>query len=314
MLFGSIWKDLKWHLKFGVPLTKIIYANVFVFLLLSFLNVIDFFSKLHTSTWLLEHLSFFPSRQFFFQPWGILTYQFTHIGFMHILFNMLWLYWFGMIVQDFIGRNKIVPLYLFGGFFGAVFFALITNLIQLADPNFNLNGSMHGASAGVMAIVWAAATLSPNYEIRLLLLGNIKLKWIALAILVLDIIMLNDGNFGGHIAHIGGAFFGWLYITLLRNGNDLTHPFYDVIDFFKSIFKKKEKMKVVYRKPQQQQKVYAGQEKKQQTNKKESEFSELNKREKQEKLDNILDKINSSGYDSLTSAEKEFLFKISKED
>jgi membrane associated rhomboid family serine protease len=313
MLFDSIWKDLRWHFRFGSPLTKIIYINIFVFLVINLLIIIGLFSGKDTDSWLVNKLSFAASKTFLYQPWSLLTYQFTHIGLMHILFNMLWLYWFGNIVQDFIGKDKIVPIYILGGFCGAIFFAITSFLVNYTNEAVHIGAYLYGASAGVMAVVFAAATLSPNYEIRLLFLGNVKLKWIALVILVLDIVMLPDGNFGGHIAHLGGAFFGWIYISMLRKGKDWAHTFYDVTNFFGSIFERKPKMKIVYQQPQKE-KVYAQKENKQQQTNKNKDTAAMSKREKQEILDSILDKINSSGYDSLTPSEKEFLFKMSKED
>jgi membrane associated rhomboid family serine protease len=313
MLFNSIWKDLQWQYKFGSPLIKIIFINAFIFIAINFLLIIDFFVKSNLGDFVVEHLSFKANRELLYQPWSILSYQFTHVGFMHILFNMLWLYWFGNIISDFIGKNKILPIYILGGFFGAIFYSIITILLQYTRPDLSTNGIMYGASAGVMAIVIATATLAPNYEIRMLFLGNVKIKWIAFVTILLDILMIRDGNLGGHLAHLGGAFFGWIYIIQLRNGRDFAHTFYSVIDFFKNIFKKKPKLKVVHK---QKEKVFAHDEKKQQQNQKQTQqqHHSMNKQEKQKQLDTILDKINSSGYDSLSKDEKDFLFQMSKED
>jgi membrane associated rhomboid family serine protease len=315
MLFDSIWKDLKWQYQYGSPLVKIIFINAFVFIILNLLSVIDYFAKTNFGSFTLELISFKASKELLYQPWSILTYQFTQVGFLHILFNMLWLHLFGSIVSDFIGKNKIVPLYIIGGFFGAILYSIISAILFFSKSDlYNANNIMYGASAGVMAVVLAAATLAPNYEIRLLLLGNVKIKWIALVTVILDIIFLNDGNLGGHLSHLGGAFFGWLFITQLRNGNDYAHKFYAIIDFFKNIFKKKPKMKVVYN--EKKEKVYAEETKKQQHQhqKNTNNNRPLNKQEKQKQLDTILDKINSSGYDSLNKDEKDFLYQISKED
>jgi membrane associated rhomboid family serine protease len=313
MLFNSIWKDLQWQYKFGSPLIKIIFINAFIFIAINFLLIIDFFVKSNLGDFVLEHLSFKANRELLYQPWSILSYQFTHVGFMHILFNMLWLYWFGNIISDFIGKNKILPIYILGGFFGAIFYSIITILLQYTRPDLSTNGIMYGASAGVMAIVIATATLAPNYEIRMLFLGNVRIKWIAFITILLDILMIRDGNLGGHLAHLGGAFFGWIYIIQLRNGRDFAHTFYNVIDFFKNIFKKNPKLKVVHN---QKEKVFAHEEKKQQQNHKQTQqrHHSMNKQEKQKQLDSILDKINSSGYDSLSKDEKDFLFQMSKED
>lgn len=317
MLFDSIWKEIQWKYKFGTPLIKIIFINVFVFLFINFFSVVDYFTKQTISTWLVSKFAFLPTKQFIFQPWSILTYQFIHTGFFHILFNMLWLYWFGSIIQDLIGEKKIFPLYILGGFFGAIFYAIISFIVQYTNPLYNLTGLLLGASAGVMAITFATATLSPNYEIRLVIFGNVKIKWIALLTLVLDITMLDDGNFGGHIAHLGGALFGWIYINRLRNGKDMAVTFYKVVGAFAKPFKRKETLKVVFQQPKTEKKekvVVNIKPKEQQKQSQAKAQRDLSKREKQEILDTILDKINSSGYDSLTASEKEFLFKMSRED
>lgn len=230
--------------------------------------------------------------------------MFIHEGFWHILWNMLGLYWFGQIVQDMIGKPKILPLYIFGGIFGGLLYMLAYNIFPLFS-NAVAVSSCIGASAGVMAIVLAAATIAPNFELGFAIIGPVKIKWIALVYVVLDLINIQGGNAGGHIAHLGGALFGFVFIKQLQSGNDFTRPFYAVTDFFSNLFKKKSNLKVEYKKEY----VYTSEK-----NTKSNTAQQKETISKQEKLDAILDKINRSSYDSLSKEEKEFLFKISQED
>jgi membrane associated rhomboid family serine protease len=306
MYGNSIWDDIKWQYRYGSPLIRIILINCACFIFINLLLLIDFFSGKDFGLTVSSYLSFWSDETFFYRPWSIFTFQFLHIGLLHLLFNMLALYWFGQIVQDFLGKNKIWPLYLLGGFAGAILFSVGYHLINLTNPG-HVSTEVLGASAGVMAIVLAAATLSPDYEINLFIFGPVKIKWIAFVYVLLDILMIRDNNAGGHIAHLGGALFGWIYIKQLRNGHDLARPYYAVTDFFIGLFSKKNKLKVEYR---NKEKEYANV-----ANKKQKQSQQdISKQSKQERLDEILDKISKSGYDSLNKEEKDFLFQISKED
>ena len=226
------------------------------------------------------------------RPWTLLTYMFYHWDFMHILFNMLWLYWMGNIIVEFLGEKKLLGIYLMGGFFGALAYLISFNLFPIfaatVDHSFAL-----GASASVLAITVAAATLLPDYKVQLLFLGSVPLKAIAAVSVLLDVISVSGDNAGGHIAHLGGAMFGFIYIRLLKNGTNLT-------SWIESLrlpsFRKGSKLTVAYRGTST------------------DENFNLNKKANQEYMDEILDKINKSGYGSLTQAEKDFLFRMSKED
>ncbi len=301
----NIWQDIKWQYRYGSDLIKLILINIAVFVVVNLISLpFILFSKTVPFD-VVGFLSLYASpHNLLRHPWGIFTYMFLHKGFWHILFNMLGLYWFGQIVQDMIGKPKILPIYVFGGFFGGMLYVSAYNIFPLFSndvaTSFNL-----GASAGVMAIVLAAATISPDYELRFAIFGNIKIKWIALAYVILDIINIQNGNAGGHIAHLGGAFFGFIFIKLLQNGTDLSRAFYAVTDFIPDLFKKKSKLKVEYKRE------YAYTSSKQTKNNTAQQTEAISK---QEKLDAILDKINRSSYDSLSKEEKDFLFKISQED
>jgi len=191
---------------------------------------------------------------------------------------MLWLYWMGQIFLDFVKPRQFHFVYLGGGILGAVFFALIFNLVPVYQP-FVAEATLKGSSAAVMAIFTAAATLVPNYSLRLMFVGEVKIKYLLLVYIFLDLIGVKEANAGGSLAHLGGALFGFVYVKLLQSGTDLS-----------TIFMKKPKLRVV----------------KNETPKK----SQNNVNQKE--VDAILDKISKTGYDKLTKEEKETLFKASK--
>lgn len=301
----NIWQDIKWQYRYGSDLIKLILINIAVFIIVNLINIPFILFAKTVPFNLVDFLSLYASpHNFVRHPWGIFTYMFIHEGFWHILWNMLGLYWFGQIVQDMIGKPKILPLYIFGGIFGGLLYMLTYNIFPLFS-NAVAVSSCIGASAGVMAIVLAAATIAPNFELGFAIIGPVKIKWIALVYVVLDLINIQGGNAGGHIAHLGGALFGFVFIKQLQSGNDFTKPFYAVTDFFSNLFKKKSNLKVEYKKEY----VYTSEK-----NTKSNTAQQKETISKQEKLDAILDKINRSSYDSLSKEEKEFLFKISQED
>ena len=219
--------------------------------------------------------------------------MFLHQSFIHLLFNMLWLYFGGQIFLSFFDNKKLISTYVLGGISGAVLFILSFNLFPVF-ANALPNAVALGASASVLAIIMAIATKSPNYSIRLLLIGNIKLKHIAIVSIVLDIMSIPQGNAGGHIAHLGGAFFGYLYVKQLNSGNDIANSFNKIMDNLNSYLKKDPKLKKAY------------------SRKKSDQDYRKEKVQNQAKIDNILDKIAKSGYEGLTKEEKDILFKASK--
>lgn len=226
------------------------------------------------------------------KPWTVFTYMFLHIDIWHVLFNMLWLYWFGKIFVEFMGNKKLVLVYLLGGISGALFYILAFNLFPVFSLSLPQSYAL-GASASVMAIVTATSFKVPDYSVHLLFFGRIRIIYMAIALFVFDFFMIPTGNAGGHIAHIGGALFGILYILMFENMR---------FDWFKrnrssSGFYSGNKG---YHEPY----VNPGRPVS-------DEDYNLQKAEKQKKMDDILDKISKGGYDSLTKDEKEFLFKSS---
>jgi membrane associated rhomboid family serine protease len=298
-----IWKELRQTFQRNDRMVyELIAINVVVFLGVNLIGLVYFFSgkpfevdsfrfdlgvpaNLHT---LLQ------------QPWTIITYMFTHFEFMHILFNVLVLYWFGKILSEFAGNKKILPVYILGGISGAIFYIAAYNIFPVFTNSVN-EARAWGASASVMAIVFAAVTLVPDYTMFLLLFGAVRIKWIALVLVILDVISIPSSNAGGHIAHLGGALFGFFYVKQLQRGRDLGTGMNRVTDRIANLFRKKSDLKISYR---GKEKSTVG-----------SFFSRpVAQSSKQERLDLILDKISQSGYESLSKDEKDFLFHVSKED
>ena len=304
----SILEDLKREFSSGNVISQLIMINIGVFLILNLINVVAFLfhsDRESAGVLLSEILSWImlPADigDLITRPWTLFTHMFAHYGFLHLLFNMLWLYWFGRIIQEFIGNKKVLPLYILGGLSGAVLLVISYNIfpgLQSAMPYVKALG----ASAGVLAIVVGAATLVPDYSVYLLFFGSVKIKYIAILMVLLDMVSIPDLNSGGHIAHLGGALFGFLFIKQLQLGNDWSKPFYSLIDAIAGAFNLSKKPRVVHRKRRARAEA--------RTKTRKEDFSQG----KQERIDAILDKIARSGYDSLTKDEKEFLFRVSKED
>jgi membrane associated rhomboid family serine protease len=284
---STLWQEIQYKmLRSGSKLNLLIGINIFVYLLVNvtstlakFLfgsDVIELFSDQY-----LQLTAFLPKLLAHF--WTPVTYMFMHATIFHILFNMLWLYWFGQIFEEFLGKKRTVGLYIMGGLAGAFLYILCYNTFPFfTQVNAALHSSMVGASASVLAIMVATATLLPDYTISLMIIGAVKLKWLILAFIVIDFLGITGPNAGGEIAHLGGALLGYIYIKQLQKGHDW-------IGGITNIFKPKQKLKVVAGNP----------------SKNSSGFP------RQEEIDLILDKILRSGYDSLTRQEKEILFRAS---
>lgn len=276
---------------------QLIYINGGIFLAMMVLQVLFYLSGSIDTYKLLSYYLTIPAspKLLLYRPWTVVTHMFVHDGFLHILFNMMWLYFGGSLFLTFHDSKKLLSTYLLGGFVGALFFILSMNLFPIFSSSAPY-AVAEGASAAVLAIVVAVATTAPNYVVRLVLIGPVKLKYIAIISVLIDVLMIPKGNAGGHFGHLGGAFFGFIYASQLKNGKDLT------VDFLRPIFWIRNKLKlrnrpikVVHSKPKSR---YQHQEE---------------KANKQEQVDAILDKIKRSGYDSLSKKEKEILFRASKE-
>lgn len=279
---------------------QLIIINLVVYVVLGVIMVVTLLSELG-SFFLLIHDQFsIPPKfsDFISRPWTIVTYMFTHdlTGILHILFNMLVLYWFGRLFVEYLGSDKLIAIYILGGLAGAVAYLLAYNLVPFYIERSSFPG-MVGASASINAIVVATATLLPNYTFFLLFFGPVKIKYIAAILVFLSFLGTVGTNAGGNIAHLGGALIGYIYMKQLQSGLNWGSWVTVTLDWFKDLFKAKPKVKVSYRKEDfvAQKKGTGGKPP-----------------VSQDELDAILDKISAGGYESLTKEEKEKLFNASK--
>lgn len=286
--------NLKRSFQAGSILKKLIFINVAVFILIRLLGILLLLFNLQDLPILLYLQLPASPMALLSRPWTLFTYMFTHFDLLHILFNMLWLYWFGELFLQFFNERQLGGLYVLGGLAGALLFVVSYNLFpyfrEVAAFSF-----LMGASASVMAIVFAVSFYRKEIEINLFLIGRIKLIYLALFTFVIDLLAMTSDNAGGHIAHIGGALFGIWFASRYAQGKDLTAPINRLIDKLVNLGKRKPKMSV----------TYGGRSNKD---------WEYNARKQQEaaNIDAILDKLRRSGYGSLSADEKKQLFDASK--
>lgn len=286
--------NLKRSFQAGSILKKLIFINVAVFILIRLLGILLLLFNLQDLPILLYLQLPASPMALLSRPWTLFTYMFTHFDLLHILFNMLWLYWFGELFLQFFNERQLGGLYVLGGLAGALLFVVSYNLFpyfrEVASFSF-----LMGASASVMAIVFAVSFYRKEIEINLFLIGRIKLIYLALFTFVIDLLAMTSDNAGGHIAHIGGALFGIWFASRYAQGKDLTAPINRLIDKLVNLGKRKPKMSV----------TYGGRSNKD---------WEYNARKQQEaaNIDAILDKLKRSGYGSLSADEKKQLFDASK--
>lgn len=247
--------------------------------------------------------------KFLHQPWSVISYMFLHYDVMHILFNMLWLYWFGVMFHQIFGTRRFVGLYFLGGIGGALLYMLAYNVLPLFSST---EGLLLGASASVLAIVAATAVRQPDYKVGLLFFGQISLKWIAIVTIFIDVISIGSSNAGGHIAHLGGALTGAAFALADRRGTDITAWFNRAIDWIVNLTRRRPRVKVgnfhnsPFTRTKQQPRTD-----KQQYERDNGRRNSMTPAEEAE-MDEILKKIKLSGYSSLTAEEKRRLFEVSK--
>ena len=284
----NILDDLKLQYKTGGMVQKLIFWNIGCFLL----SLVFFYSfsvgKFQIPYWIALSSDL---GTFIKTPWTLVTFNFFHYGFFHLIFNLLVLHFAGRLFSTYFTDRQLLGVYILGGVFSGITFIL--SYIVIAKV-----GLLVGASGAIMAILLSATTYAPFMLLRIPLIGIVKLWHVTFVILLLDLIQLPLDNTGGHIAHLGGALFGFLYIKLLQSGTDLSKGISMILDFFVNVSKPKKKtpFKKVHRN----------------TTKKAVNSFQDNKDLTQKQIDDILDKISKSGYDSLTKEEKEFLFKAGK--
>lgn len=293
-------EDIKQKFKSNDPVTRLIVINVAVFLLISIFRILLFITSnsvvlTAVVSLFLENISFSISWYgALLKPWTMITYAFVHIEIFHIFWNMITLFWFGQIFVHYTSTKKLIPLYILGGVAGAVFSLLIIQLIPSLDRYIGM--PMVGASAGVTAIIVAAATLLPNYKMNMMFIGEVKLVYVALFSILIDVLnVASYSNVGGNLAHLGGALMGYVFIVQYKKGVDMGKPISLFFDWIKGIFSPKPKLKVVHKNRPLSDDEY-----------------NHNRAATQQQIDQILDKISKSGYESLSKAEKEILFKASK--
>ena len=266
-------------------LTKIIYLNILVFIVIHFLGIIYFLSGDETSLGsqiiLLQNLGVSSNTQtLIYKPWTIITHMFTHVDLLHALINLCYLYFGGKIFTSYLGDKSLLSIYVMGGITGALLYVLSFNIFPVFE-DVKMHSMAFGASASTLAVLFATATYVPNFPINIIFLRSVKLKYIILIVLIINILSIPSNNAGGHIAHIGGAFYGWLYIYMKQKGVNLGY----IIDHIALIFSDRKIKR-----------------------KKENDY-EYNARKKQEQdnIDTILDKISRSGYESLSENDKQTL-------
>lgn len=289
---NKILSDIRLSFGSATALYRIMIINIAVFLVIMLVRTIFFLFQLPTDFISLVVLKLSLPAEFgsiILQPWSFVTYMFLHQDFFHILFNMLVLYWMGKLFTEYLGNDKLWATYILGGLAGAALYIIAYSLFPVFDSSSGTH--LMGASAGVIAVLIAMATLLPDYAVLLLFFGPVRLKYIAIFSILLYAISIPQGNAGGNIAHLGGALFGFLMVKQMQQGNDITA-------WLVKLFKRtsKPKMKVVVNKRK--------------TSNDDQYHNESKNR--QEIIDRILDKISQSGYSSLSKEEKEILFQASK--
>ncbi|MDD4848287.1 MAG: rhomboid family intramembrane serine protease [Bacteroidales bacterium] len=296
----NLWQNIKQFFQSKSWLSRLIAINIIVWLAVVALKYVIAWLFMATGNEMQMYVMKFLALPAYLpnllvKPWTLISYMFLHFDFMHILFNMLWLYWFGKIFLEFLSDRQLVSVYFWGGLASAALYIAAFNLFPVFQQNLEISYLL-GASGAVMAIVAATAFYVPNYRLNLLFIGPVKLIYFALIYFAIDFLTIPNGNAGGNLAHIGGAIWGIVYAFQLKNGRAWIHVIEQKI---KNIFTRKPKIRI-------KQKTNKGTEQAAQMN--DAEYNKAKKRE-QEAIDKILDKISQHGYDALSKEEKEQLFK-----
>ncbi len=292
--------DLKNSFKQGNLISRLIYINLYVFLLITIFKL--FFFLFNLSGYQIIDLLALPaeSKKLLSRPWTFITYMFVHGDLIHLIFNLLWLYFGGNIFLKYLTNKQIVSTYILGGLTGGLFYIIAYNYFPVFESVIAL--PLLGSSASVLAILIAISTYVPNYIVNLTFIGRVKLKHIAIVSIVLNLILIPHQEKGDQttvlilsfISHLGGAFYGFYFSRQLLKGKDTSRWFNHLMDYMLNLFKPTEPLKTAYKRPMT-----------------DDQWRE-NKVNDQDKINKILDKIAKSGYESLNKEEKETLFKASK--
>jgi membrane associated rhomboid family serine protease len=273
--------------KFNVAsiLEQIIYINIIVFALGYLVKAFSFLMHWNEDLFFNWFSLSADLNSFLSKPWTLVSYGFLHGNFLHILFNLLVLYYIGNLFLDFFSKKDFIIYYFAGIIFGGIVYLFSYNYFPTLKANTTY---LVGASAGVTSVLVGLASKIPNYAIRFRFIGAVKLWYLAVAFILLDIIQLPVSNTGGHLAHLGGALVGFLLTNQINKGKNISNLFSNL---FKS--KKKAPLRTVYKNSKGSATV-------------------KNSNTNQRKIDEILDKISKSGYETLTKEEKDFLFSVGK--
>ena len=307
--YQNPFEDAKKFFKRKSILGRLIIINVAVFVIVNIINLFLMLFELNNNP---SGISGISLISYYFavpadfaslvsRPWTLLTYMFLQENFFHIIFNMIVLYFGGRIFLEYLNEKKLLSTYILGGLFGAFFYIVAFNTFPVFNESVYYSVAL-GASASVLAILVAAATYVPEYSVVLVLFGKVKLKYLAVVVVLIDVLNISRGNAGGHIAHLGGAFWGFAYIYLMKNGKDFTLNLGSMN--FKKFFR-------YFTKPKDSSKFDTTASSGRPLSDDEYNYRRNNQ---QGRIDKILDKISKSGYTSLTKEEKELLFKSSKKE
>lgn len=300
---AGIFDNISLRFKSAPILKQLIYINVGVFVAVHLISVILLLFNINSGAWLSyievpSNLALLPYR-----IWTIFTYMFVHYDLWHILFNLLWLYWFGEIFIQYFSQKHLTALYIMGGLAGAAMYLLSYNIFPyFADKQ----GMMCGASAAIMAIVFATTLRAPNYKINMMFIGSISLQYIAGFTILIDLLSMASPNAGGHFAHIGGALMGIAFGWMWNRGKDILQPIIRMVDLAVSFFQRPHiriKKNSIPRTPHNNPQKEAPRRKPES-----DEEYHIRKKNEADEIDRILDKIKKSGYSALTHEERQKLF------
>jgi membrane associated rhomboid family serine protease len=304
---GSILDDIKGEFhKSNNIVIKLILMNVLVFVSVIMLFVTLKWSSQDALLKLLTDQLFLPAdfRTFIYRPWTLLTNFFIHIDPFHIFFNMLILYWFGRVLEEYLGSRRFWAIYLYGGLAGGLLFLLMYNLVPYFQSSLT-TVTLLGASGAIYAIIVAAATLLPDYTFFVFLLGPIRLKYIAAIFLIISLAQLVGPNAGGNLAHLAGGMIGFGFIKALQAGRDWGTPIYAISGLWKRVTSPKPRVEI----PQRERATTSSAGRRYASTTEPNSNSTPN----QDEIDAILDKISKSGYASLTREEKQKLYRASQQ-
>jgi membrane associated rhomboid family serine protease len=289
---------------------RLIFVNCAVFLFFGIVHLVCFvLNSGNIVSEVSRHFS--ASSDIFFMlrhPWAVISYQFLHLGFGHLFQNMLMLYVFGGIIQDLLGKRTIVPLYLLGGTCGYLLYLVGAYILP---AHMIVYDTLLGASGAVVGIILAAAVKAPDYEVGIILIGPVKIKYIAAVSILLYVLDMPNGNLGGQLAHLGGALAGWQFIVQIDKGRNFANFFNHYWGKISTVFAFYYN-KIIGNKTPQMTGSRGGKPRQPQSVFEQPHSISENESSSQKMLDAILEKIKRSGYPSLTDSERAFLHKESK--